>query len=941
MPSYSAIAGTDSEALQDHKPAYSGFSRQPIHRRFSRKCWIGTAVLLAIAVAIAIGVSVSKSDDSGNSPSQPAIWQNIRLPDSVVPSAYDLFLHPNISTFDYTGRVKVSVSVLKSTKFILIHSVGHNFTDIDITADATGDAVPIRSYFTYAENEFLVIELKNSAPVANYTLDISFVSVIRSDLTGFYRSSYLTSTGERRWIATTQFEPVDARRAFPCFDEPAMKATFKLTMVKDHAMTALGNMPIASTTPSPTNPSWDVVEFENSVRMSTYLVAFVVCDFVSVTSTTPGGVVVSIWTPPEIISQAEVALNVSAAILAYYESFFGVPYPLPKSDLIAIPDFNAGAMENWGLITYRETALLVDPAASSASNVQRVVTVIAHELAHQWFGNLVTMEWWNDLWLNEGFASFVEYIGVSSVRPEWDMDTQFFVLAQKEAFSLDALESSHPIEAEVTNPGEISELFDAISYDKGASVIRMLFNVMGEANFLAGIKSYLLQHQFANAQTNDLWASLSQFTTLDVRAIMHSWTSQVGFPVLTATPSNDGSTVHIVQKRFLADPSAQPDLTTLWAVPISRTDSSGAQYPVTWIEDAQHIIPLTLPAGGWYLFNVNRTAFFRVNYDAVNWARLGAALLSNPSQFSASDRAGILDDAFTFARAGVVPFVLPLNLTAFLSQELDYTVWSTAVSGLAYIGSQLRWQPSFGAFQDYFAKLVGPAANTLGWQIQASDPHMTLLARGLVLDAASRRADQIDAVGNATALFKAFMADPVNAQVPADLRDFVYLVGIAHGDRPEWDFMWEQYLQTTAATEQRRILRALASTRIPWLLNRLLAFSLDPTKIRSQDATTVVAYVASQTTGELVAWDWLRAHYDEYAAMLGGGSFSLGNFVSGVVAHFQTQQLYNDVQAFFAPKELGAAANAVAQSLESIRTNILWLAANQAQIEQFLGYVPA
>lgn len=315
--------------------------------------------------------------------------------------------------------------------------------------------------FHYDINEFFVINLANTAAVGSYSISITFNGTLREDLFGFYRSSYVNSQNKTVWLATTQFEPVDARRAFPCFDEPALKATFTLTMIKDKSMVALGNMPVKTTTPYGNN--LEQVSFEKSVIMSTYLVAFVVCDFVNVTSTTTSGrTTVSVWTPPDKIDQAQVAIKVSAGILEFYETFFNVSYPLPKQDLIAIPDFNAGAMENWGLITYRETALLVDERASSAADIQRAVTVIAHELAHQWFGNLVTMKWWNDLWLNEGFASFVEYIGTNHANSTWDMDTQFLILAQDIALSLDSLESSHPIEFSVNNPNEINQLFDSI-----------------------------------------------------------------------------------------------------------------------------------------------------------------------------------------------------------------------------------------------------------------------------------------------------------------------------------------------------------------------------------------------------------------------------------------------------------------------------------------------
>lgn len=466
----------------------------------------------------------------------------------------------------------------------------------------------------------------------------------------------------------------------------------------------------------------------------------------------------------------------------------------------------------------------------------------------------------------------------------------------------------------------------------------MLYHMMGPENFLKGINSYLKTYEYGNAETAQLWESLNQFSQdNDISAIMNTWTAQVGYPVITFTKNYDTNTTQITQTRFLTIPPVVPDQ-TLWQVPITLANSNNFSQVDTFIFPIRTVnVEHKLGANEWYLANINRYGFYRVNYDATNWARITNALLQTPTAISASDRAGILNDAFAFSQSGLVELTFPLDLARFLVGETDYTVWSEGISGINFFGTQLRWQPSYGAFQDYFSTLVVPTAQAVGWEVNIDqDAHTTRLLRSLILNAAAVYCGDADAVANATALFQAYMKSGV--AVSSDLRDVVYVVGIMYGGREEWEFLWGNYQKTNLATEQRRILRALAATPIPWLLNRLLSYALDPTKIKSQDSITAISYVASRTPGESVAWAFVRNNWDSLVEMLGGGSFSLGSLVEAVVSRFQTQQLYDEVKLFFSQKELGSAALSVEQSLESIKANIEWLAANQAKIEQFLGY---
>ena len=402
-------------------------------------------------------------------------WPNIRLPKFVEPVHYDLFMHPNLTSFTTKGWVEILLTVHESVNFFVLHSKDMNMTEISLTSMAD-EYIGIKKHLLCTSSEQLYIELDRfiTPSLKNYTLRLGFNRRLEEKLEGFYISSYNDSSSDRkRYLATTHFEPTAARSAFPCFDEPALKATFTLKMVHEPHHEVFFNSD--RQTKIIYNPDGLVMSvFDETVRMSTYLVAFTVCDFKTMSARTKEGIHVRVLAPGDQYSQVEYALSSAVQILSYYQEFFNVTYPLSKLDLMAVPDFGAGAMENWGLITFRTTMILYNDAESSSDFQEQVATVISHELAHQWFGNLVTMEWWSDLWLNEGFASFVENLGVDFIHPEWKMLDQFVVSTTQDAMALDSLESSHPIMANVVNPSEIEAIFDVISYKKVSSLIGMI-----------------------------------------------------------------------------------------------------------------------------------------------------------------------------------------------------------------------------------------------------------------------------------------------------------------------------------------------------------------------------------------------------------------------------------------------------------------------------------
>ncbi|VVD03160.1 unnamed protein product [Leptidea sinapis] len=476
-----------------------------------------------------------------------------RLPKNVSPKHYELHLVPNLEKLTFTGTTRVKVSIDTSTKEIKLNSLDLELKNVKLQYEESGSNTtfnPVEVRLD-ADTETATIVFEKSLPEGNAVLYCDFTGEINDKMKGLYRSKYLTPSGEERYAAVTQFEATDARRCFPCWDEPAIKATFDITLEVPADRVALSNMPAKE---EKITGNKKIMRFDTTPIMSTYLVAVVVGEYDYVEKKSNDGVLVRVYTPVGKSKQGLFALEVAAKVLPYYKDYFNIAYPLPKIDLIAIADFSAGAMENWGLVTYRETCLLVDEEHTSAVRRQWIALVVGHELAHQWFGNLVTMEWWTHLWLNEGYASFVEFLCVNHLFPEYDIWTQFVTETYIRALELDCLKNSHPIEVPVGHPSEIDEIFDDISYNKGASVIRMLHRYIGDDDFRKGMNIYLTRHQYKNTFTEDLWAALEEASNKPVGEV-------------SSEQRGSNRVLKLMQQKFCADGSQGDD--TIWMVPIT------------------------------------------------------------------------------------------------------------------------------------------------------------------------------------------------------------------------------------------------------------------------------------------------------------------------------------------------------------------------------------
>ena len=856
----------------------------------------------------------------------------VTLPKNVKPVRYDLTLIPDLVDFTFSGSESIDIAILEPTSEIVL-----NCAEIDIQSSSLsmGGETQIPTETVFDENaETVTFEFGSELTAGQATLSIEFTGELNDRLLGFYRSAYTDSDGKERYLAATQFESTDARRSFPCWDEPSVKAVFEVTLVIPCELKAVSNMEIVSESDEGNGKTR--LQFAETPIMSTYLLAFIVGDIACVEDTTPDGTLMRVWATRGNEDKGQFALETSIDLLAYFNDYFGIPYPLSKLDHIALPDFAAGAMENWGAVTYRETALLVDPQNSSAGTRQRVAEVVAHEMAHMWFGDLVTMQWWDDLWLNESFASWMGTKAVDWLFPEWQMWTQFVNMDTSRALSLDGLKNSHPIEQEVKDPAEVSQLFDAISYSKGASVIRMLEQFLTPEVFRQGLYRYLSGHQYQNAQTLDLWSALEEASQQPVTSIMGTWTGQMGYPVLDVSARQSGGQTEITlsQERFVYDSllgEGEAEATT-WQVPI-RVAASGGSQPVSLVmNDRQASVTLALGTGSqqWFKVNPLQTGFYRVNYSAEDWERLIPAIES--LALPATDRLGIQNDAYALSRAGLLPITQFLSLASAYAKEDDASVWSDLASNLREIETLIAREPYHGEFQSFARNLFRPAARRIGWEARTGEGHLDALLRSTVLSQAGNYQDS-EVLQQASEQFAKYLAEP--ASVRPDLRGVVYSLAAQAGNESTYQQLSDLERKASLQEEKIRLLISLARFNQPELLQDALERSLTD-DVRSQDSITVISAVAGNIRGRQPAWDFVKDNWAELDRRYGGGGFGIMRLVS-ITNNFAEMDKLADVEAFFQEHPAPAAERTIRQALERIRLNATWVEKNRSELSTWFS----
>uniref|UniRef100_A0A8K9WX97 Aminopeptidase n=1 Tax=Oncorhynchus mykiss TaxID=8022 RepID=A0A8K9WX97_ONCMY len=853
-------------------------------------------------------------------------WSHLRLPGYIVPLHYHLLLHPNLTMLSYSGTVRIELQVQNNTNWVVLHSKGLRITTATMLdqnlAHLSDKVLPVLHNPTHEQTAIFSPRVLSGGQ--KYFLFLEFGAELGEGFYGFYRSTYRTSSGETRNLASTHFEPTSARMAFPCFDEPSFKANYSVSIRRSRAHIALSNMPVEQTVVLDDGLMED--RFAVSVRMSSYLVAFIVCDFRSVSATT-----VSVYAAPEKWQHTHYALKAAVKLLEFYEKYFNIKYPLPKQDLVAIPDFQAGAMENWGLITFRETSLLYDPATSSGSDRVWVTMVIAHELAHQWFGNLVTMQWWNDIWLNEGFARYMEYISVNATYPKLRVE-DYLVDTCFAAIGRDSLNSSRPISSAAESPTQIEEMFDTVSYNKGACVLHMLRHYLTDQVFQSGIVRYLRRYSYSNAHNQDLWDSLANH--LDLTSMMNTWTLQTGVPLVTVT--RQGSHLLLKQERFLRTAHPSDPAWFLWHIPLTyRTDTSTSihRHLMTTLTDSVDVGEEV----GWVKVNVDMAGYYLVHYDGSGWDDLIQLLKDNHTALTFMDRTHLIHNAFQLTTAGRLSLDKALDLIGYLRSE-SHTV--PLLEGLGYLEAfyrivERRDIPDVTQnLRTYILWYFRDVIDRQTWSDKGSVSERRL--RSELLSLACHLGD-LPCLKQAQRSFTHWLDSNSTLNLPADVAETVYSVGAQ--EDTGWASLLQTYTHSLSETHKHKILSALASSRDTNKLTRLLELGLEGEVIRTQDLDSLIAMVARNPRGHHLAWSYVQKYWSTLVDKFQLGSFSIRNIIIGTTAQFSSTEELTEVRLLIFPWQyhlLSEAKFLTEVAMDNIQKNILWLQRNLGTLRSWL-----
>ncbi|KAJ3566301.1 hypothetical protein NPX13_g7187 [Xylaria arbuscula] len=844
------------------------------------------------------------------------------LPTNVIPRHYYVTLEPDFKKFTFEGKVVIDFDVQEDTQSISLHTIE---IDIHSAHIKSGESVVTSSSaITYDKStQVSKIELKDAVPKGKTQLEIKYTGQLNDSMAGFYRSTYKKPDGTEGILATTQMEANDCRRAFPCFDEPLHKAEFTVTLIADKHLTCLSNMDVASETDVHSEMSGTTkkaVKFNPTPLMSTYLVAFIIGEL-NYIETKNFRVPIRVYAPPSSnIEHGRFSLELAARTLEYYEKIFGADFPLPKMDMVAIPDFAAGAMENWGLITYRVVDLMLDEAASGAAMKERVAEVVQHELAHQWFGNLVTMDWWEGLWLNEGFATLMSWLSCNHFYPEWKVWENYVADNLQSALGLDSLRSSHPIEVPVKRASEVDQIFDAISYSKGSCVLRMISTYLGEDVFLEGVRRYIKKHAYGNTQTDDLWAALEDASGKPVREIMSIWTKNVGFPVVQVTENPAESSILVKQNRFLRTGDTKPEEDkVLYPVFLGLRTDAGIDESITL---TQREGVYKLDNLDFFKLNANHTSIYRTSYSPERLTKLGQA--AKDGKLTVEDRAGMLADAGALAVSGYQKTSGVLNLLKGFDTEESFVVWSEIIARVATV--QSAWifedQTVKDGLEAFVKQLTSERAHKLGWTFTDKDGHVEQQFKAMLFGAAGMAGDK-EIITAAKDMFGKYMAGDKTAIHP-NIRGSVFGMALKYGGKEEYDGILKAFTTSTNTDERNTILRCVGRAKDPELIQRTLDLALSG-DVKSQDIYLPASGLRSHPEGVEALFSWLNDKWPEIYKRLSGNPPILGSMVTICTSSFTKPEQLEKVEQFFKDIDTKAYDQPLAQSKDAIRSKISWV----------------
>mmetsp|Transcript_14162 Transcript_14162/g.34101 ORF Transcript_14162/g.34101 Transcript_14162/m.34101 type:complete len:891 (+) Transcript_14162:157-2829(+) len=867
----------------------------------------------------------------------------VLLPSYVKPQRYDLKIVPNLTEYTFDGVVTIDMETAETfsddeAKKITLHSKELMYRSAEFQT-SVGKVVKADEINLNVKATTVTFVFGDAMPKGQtIKLKIDFAGCLNNQMAGFYRSHYKDTNGNDKIVASTQFEALDARRAFPCVDEPAAKATFLLTLVVPSNLEVFSNMPESKRI----TLEGDKVEvsFLESPKMSTYLLAYCIGEFDYLQAQTEHGVLIRCIAPRGRAASCQYALDCGVKALDSFDVFFGTKYPLPKLDMVAIPEFAMGAMENWGLVTYRDVDLLIDPLTASNSQKQRVCTVVCHELAHQWFGNLVTMTWWDDLWLNEGFASWAENYAANEAFPDYEMWSQFVNDHLSRALKLDGLLSSHPIQVPIHHAEEVEQVFDAISYCKGGSVVRMIRAVLGMPNFKKGLSNYMEKYAYGNTETIDLWGAWQEVSGMPIPEMMASWTEQMGFPLLKVVKEDwqdDKVVLELEQSWFLADGSDIPDdgKDKLWTIPILTQTPAGLQEDMVLMREKTASVTIPLKSkSDWVKLNAGQEVPMRVQYSDEMLTRLSNAVASKELA-SPSDRVGLIMDATALVKSNqkMSPEAM-LKLLASYKDEDNCVVWQGIADALGGLNSVLREDDGiYPNFTQFAQTLILPLVDKIGWDAKDGDAHLTSLLRGEMVGLLSTFCSEIPSVKEeATKRCNAFLEDTTNVKVlPTDIKVPVFKIVLKTGGEAEYEKIKSYYYKAKDNAERKTVLNSIGSTADENLKLATMDWTTSG-EIKLQDFFYAMGSVGrSGKVGRAVAWKYFQDNHKRLSEMLGQASPSLMDAVIVTCAGaFCTIERADEITQFFKENPYPKNERKIAQMTENMRANGKYLATLQS-----------
>jgi len=836
-----------------------------------------------------------------------------RLPQHVVPTRYDLRLEPDLDRFTFTGTETIAVTVREATAEVVLNAAELEVTEASIE-DGTGVRLPgmVEMDESTARCRF---RFPHHLTPGAWRLHLSFKGNLNDKLRGFYRSHYKDQAGTTQVLAATQFEATDARRAFPCWDEPAFKAVFATTLVIDPALTAVSNTAVRSEL---VEGGKKVVRFKDTIKMSTYLAAFIVGRLEATEPVMVGSTPLRVWAVPGKQHLAGYGQEIGAYSLRFFEDYYGLPYPGDKLDLIAIPDFASGAMENLGAITFRETALLLDERTATHGERERVADVVAHENAHMWFGDLVTMTWWNGLWLNEAFATFMEMLAVDAWKPEWRR-WEAFGAGRAAAMSVDGLHATRPIEYPVHAPKDADAMFDVLTYEKGASILRMLEQYLGPDRFREGVRGYLRAHAYANADTGDLWVALERAAERPVPALMDDWIFRPGYPLISVKVDQQGDLV-LSQQRFTYLPAAAGELSAeeqeqekaqRWQVPIQLQVTARGQATTQRLLLTEAETRLALPQGfESVLVNEGGHGFYRVRYQPGLLERI----LNAPERLTGIERFNLVSDAWAAVVAGLIPLAGYLDLTARFRGGRDRNLWGVIIDSFQVLNRLIAPADRPG-LEALVRDRVGPAVAELGWTPSAGEMEIMRQLRGDLLRALGTIGNDRTVQAKAAELYGEHgRATPARELDPNVLAAAVSILAFS-GDGGRYEEFLRTFRAAANPQEERRYLFSLPLFQQQALHEQTLARTLNG-EIRTQDGPALISAMLMSVYARERTWAFVKANWDKMDQVFPKNGVRR---MCGGVLGLATPEWERDVRRFFADRKIDFGGKVLPQYFEQLR----------------------